>query len=150
MRPCWLLITTKGLRGRMPPEDYLERGMAAREARRWIETLSRRQPPEDPLKSSPHRLGDRVLMHVVETSFVEPWRACPLWVGVRWSAKSYPRLRVELIAADSSEAAEWVFSGSKSALDPSADHECRLEASFERRTVPTYVAAHRVKRFSGF
>jgi hypothetical protein len=149
MRRCWLLIITNGLRVWMPPEVYLEKGMVIRESRRWVLTLSRRRPPDDLLDSMPFRLRDRVLLHVIETDFVEPWRACPLWVGVRWSERSR-RLSTELMAADSGEARDWIRTYSKSALDQRPDPALGLESSFQRRGVATHVAVHRVKRFAGF
>jgi hypothetical protein len=148
MRRCWLIIITKGLRVSMPPEVYLERRMAARERRRWITTF---KPGADAvLDSSPVPLGSRRLLHVIETDFLEPWRACPLWIGVRWSGQSFPRLSAHLLAADSEEAAAWVRRRSRKALDPSEDPELRFECSFERKGVPAYVGMHRAKRLGGF
>jgi hypothetical protein len=133
MRRCWLLVITNGLRVWIPPELYLESRMANREARRWILTLSRRRPPADPLRAAPIKLRANMLLHVIETDFVEPWRACPLWVGVRWSERSHPRLSSELMAADAEEATSWIRSHARSALDPGSDPELRFETTFIRR-----------------
>ncbi len=150
VRRCWLLIITKDLRVWLPPELYLVPRLALREARRWTETLGRRRAPEDPFAASPTRLRAGLLLHAIETDFMEPWRVCPLWVGVRWSERSYPSLKVEVMAADTDEALAWIRTRSRSPLVGRADPDCRLECFFERRKVLTYVAAHRVKHFCGF
>ncbi len=150
MRRCWLIIITKGLRVWMPPELYIVRSLAVREARRWVEALSRRHAREDPVAASPIHLRDQVLLHVIETDFEEPWRSCPLWIGIRWSERSYPRLKLELMAADADEALAWIRSQSRNPLMGSNESEVRLECSFERRGVRSHIAAHRVKRLAGF
>jgi hypothetical protein len=150
VRPCWLLVITKDLRVWMPPEVYLESGMAAREARRWASTLSRRRKPIEIDADFSMQLPRNAALHVVEKGFPEAWRACPLWVGVRWSSKQGAIPGTEMLAVESEDAAEWVRSGSGVALDPGSDPELRFEASWERGGVRSYVAAHRLKRFTGF
>lgn len=149
MRRCWRSSSPRTCVSGCRRSCTLCRGW--RSGRRvWTETLGRRRAPEDPFAASPTRLRAGLLLHAIETDFMEPWRACPLWVGVRWSERSYPSLKVEVMAADTDEALAWIRTRSRSPLVGRADPDCRLECFFERRKVLTYVAAHRVKHFCGF
>ena len=151
MRQCWLLVVTKELRVWMPPEVYLERAMALREARRWVSVLSRRRrSPADVGARSPLSLPGHAALHVVETQFMEPWRACRLWVGMRCSSKEGTTIQFELLALDSDEAAAWVRDGRGLEPDPGSDPEFSLESTWERAGVRSHVAVHRLKRFIGF
>ena len=150
MRKCWLVIVTRRLRVAFPPELYLEWRIAWRETKRWASTLSRGRSLDDEAPTSPIRVGSGRLLHLIEADFDEPWRACPLWVGVRWSEKSFPRIKTELMAADTDEATAWVRSHTRGGLELSSDPENRLECRSSRHGVGTYVAAHRLKRFAGF
>jgi hypothetical protein len=150
VRRCWLLIITKRLQVWMPPELYLDRGVGAREAGRWVETLSRRRPPDDLLAASPFALRDEVLLHFLECEVMEPWRACPLWVFVRWSETSYPRIAAELFAADPEEAAVRVRNRAKTASVVQVESGRIVACTLRRRGVTSHVAAHRVKRVNGF
>jgi hypothetical protein len=48
-------------------------------------------------------------MHLIQTLFPAPWRACPVWVGVYWTERIYPRMRIELMTADETEATAWLL-----------------------------------------
>lgn len=138
--PCWVLIVTRGLTVWLPPEVYLHRrDLAQREMARWREIL---HIPTEPPEFSPRA---RVL-HLVRASFPEPWRAGPVWVGVRWSVRSYPRLKIELMAADEQGAADWL----RQRVPKKLSLQSPGEIEFERRGVPTSVGVFRVKRVSGF
>ena len=150
MRDCWLLLITKGLGVWMPPEVYLERGMASREANRWISVLSRRQALLVVGRSVSVPLSGQAKLYVARKLFPEQWRACPIWVGVRWSQKPGAAPRLELMAMDLDEATAWVQARSKRALDPGPRSDFRIESTWDRSGVREYTAAHRVKRFIGF
>ena len=150
MRRCWVLVITKNTRVWMPPEVYLDRGMAFREAGRWTSVLSRRRTLPKLTSNSSVQLAANARLHLTEMEFLEPWRACPLWVGVRWSAKPGTKLRVELLAMDHDEAAAWVLTRSKVEFDPEPDPEVRFESTWDKGDVRHYVAVHRIKRFIGF
>lgn len=139
MNPCWVLIVTRGLRVWLPPEVYLQHPLAIREAERWRSIFAiRTEPP-------PYSPRARCT-HLVRTELPDPWRACPVWVGVTWSLRSYPRLKLNLMAADDQGAVEW--------LRPRTPRESRLERpgqlEFERRGVPASAGIFRVKRVMGF
>lgn len=150
MRPCWLLVITKDLHVWMPPEVYTERAIALREARRWVSVLSRRRSPADVGAESSLPLPGHAALHLAESQFAEPWRACPLWVGVRWSSEEGATLQSELLALDPDEAEAWVRERSKAELNPDSDPELRFESTWERAGVRSHLAVHRLKRFIGF
>ena len=139
MGPCWLLVVTRGLRVWLPPEVYLNHDLAVREVARWRATL--RLPKAPPEFSATARC-----LHLLQTQFPESWHACPIWVGVTWSVKKYPRLRVELMAADEKEAAVWL----RRRAPIRGIIGGGTEAEFQRRGVLTGVGAVRVKRVMGF
>ena len=140
MNPCWVLIVTRGLKIWLPPEVYVHnRELALREASRWRSTF--RIPPEPPLFSPQART-----LHLLQTVFPDPWRACPVWVGVTWSVRSYPRLEIELMPADEREAADWLRRRTPKRLH--VDRPGQVE--FERRAVLASAGILRVKRVSGF
>lgn len=138
MNPCWVLIVTQGLRVWLPPEVYLQRDTALREAQRWRATFD---IPVEPPEFSPRSRA----LQLFETLFPEPWRACPVWVGVSWSVRTYPRLRIELMAADEHEAADWLRRRVPKAKY--ADRPGQVE--FERREVRSSAGILRVKRVIG-
>jgi hypothetical protein len=149
MNRGWLVFVSKHRRVWIGPELYLERRFVERETRRWATALSGRHWDRAP--RLPLSLRNNVVLHRVETEFLPPWRACPLWLGVRWSSQSFPRLKAELMAADADEAQAWVSRYARAeAVDAGADPEVRFEATRIARGAERYVAAHRVKRFSGF
>jgi len=139
MRPCWLLIVTRGLRVWLPPDVYLTHDLAARESARWRTTFR--------LPASPREFSPLVrCLHMTQTLFPEPWRACPVWVGVTWSVRSYPSLKIELMAADEEEAADWLRRQIPKRMK--VDRPGHVE--FLRRGVSTSAGAFRVKRVMGF
>ena len=102
MKRCWILIVTRGLKVWLPPEVYLQHDLAVREAERWRVTL--RLPAVNPSGFSPNAR----CLHLLPSMFPEPWRACPVWVGVTWTERSYPRPRIALMPVDEQEAASWL------------------------------------------
>lgn len=101
MHRCWLLAVTRGLNVWLPPEVYVQHGLAVRESDRWRVILR--------LPTTSRRFAPQVrLLHLIETEFPESWRACPIWAGVTWSERSYPKMKAELTAADDQEAADWL------------------------------------------
>ena len=96
-----VLVVTHGLSVWLPPEVYLQRGLAKRESKRWRTTL--RLPTVQPRLSESARY-----LHLVATEFPDSWRACPVWFGMSWNRRTYPRFRSELMAADQEEAALWL------------------------------------------
>lgn len=129
----------RGLRLWLPPEVYLNRDLAVREAARWQNTF--RIPAESRALSPNGRV-----LHLVQTSFPEPWRACPVWVGVSWNERSYPRLKIDLMAADESEATAWLRRRTPKASR--IDGPGQVE--FARRGIRASVGVFRVKRVMGF
>ena len=140
MNRCWLLVITRGLRVWLPPEVYVhDRDTAVREARRWCSML------RIPLEPGPYSPRAKAL-HLIQMVFPDPWRACPVWIGITWSVKSYPAMKTELMAADESEAAAWLRRrGPKSAITDGTD-----QVEFERRGSLTSAGVFRVKRVTGF
>ena len=101
MKHCWVLVVTRGLRLWLPPEVYLTRDLALKEVDRWQTTF---RVPSDP----PPLTNSSRYLRLLRTWFPEPWRACPVWVGIYWSERSYPRMRFESMAADEREAEAWL------------------------------------------
>ena len=112
--------------------------------------LSRRSHRVDLASPTSIQLSPSTALHIQEKQFLEPWRACPMWLGVRWSDAAGRGPRTELLALDSDEAARWVRKRSRSGLEPDYDPELRFESSWKRGDRREYAAVHRVKRFSGF
>lgn len=139
MNPCWLIIVTRGLNVWLPPEVYLGRDLAVREVARWRATF--RVPKALGELSSRARA-----IHLLPSVFPEPWRACPVWFGMSWSERSYPRMRFELMAADESEATAWLRKRTPKA--ERIDQPGQVE--FDRRGVRTSAGVLRVKRVMGF
>lgn len=139
MNSCWVLIVTRGLKVWLPPELYLRHDLAWRESARWQATFGIPAEPEE--FSSTSRC-----LHLVPTSFPEPWRACPVWVGVMWSVRNYPRPKIELMAANEREAAEWVRLRVPKATR--VDQPGHIE--FNRRGVLSSVGVFKAKRVMGF
>jgi len=139
LNPCLVLIVTRGFRVWLPPEVYLQRRLAEMESDRWRAAL--RLPVAQPRFSTRARC-----LHLISSEFPDSWRACPVWVGVTWSAKTYPRLRSELMAADEKEAATWFRRRTPKGVGRGVEKQ----AEFERRGVLTSVGVFRVKRVMGF
>lgn len=139
MNPCWVLIITRGLRIWIPPEVYLQRELALREASRW--RMSLRVPATPPDYSPTARC-----LHLIPTEFPEPWRACPVWLGLTWTVRGYPRARTVLMAADDNEAREWLARRAPRA----ARHHQTFHAEFQRRGIYAVAEVSRVKRVLGF
>ncbi len=78
--------------------------------------------------------------------FPEPWRACPVWLGMSWTELSYPRMKIELMAADESEAAAWLRKRTPKAARINEPGQ----VEFDRRGVRTSSGVFRVKRVMGF
>ena len=121
------------------PEVYLSHDLGAREAVRWRRVL-RLQP------ATPNFSPRVAVLHLIETEFPDSWRACPVWVGVSWSVRTYPRVRQELMAADENEAGLWLRRRTPKGMSVRAG----TQATFERRGVVTSVGVFRVKRVMGF
>jgi hypothetical protein len=139
VRPCWILIVTRGLRVWLPPEIYLEHELAVRESARWRATLR--------LPATAREFSPKVrCLHLIPTTFLEPWRACPVRVGVTWSVRSYPRLKIELMAADEQEAADWLRRRTPKGMGG----EPRDQVEFLRRGVLASAGIFRVKRVMVF
>jgi hypothetical protein len=138
MNSCWVLVVTRGLSVWLPPEVYLQRSLAERESKRWRTTL--RLPTVQPRWSQRARY-----LHLVTTEFPDSWRACPVWFGMSWSLKTYPRFRSELMAADEEEAALWLRRRT-----PKGHSLPGMQIEFDRRGVRTSVGVFRVKRVMGF
>ncbi|MDP9225468.1 MAG: hypothetical protein M3P18_16820 [Actinomycetota bacterium] len=130
---------TRGLKVWLPPELYLQEELATRESMRWRSTLR--------LPATPREFSSKVrCRHLIATMFPEPWRACPVRVGVTWSVRSYPRLKTELMAADEQEAADWLNRRTPKGIDV----EAQDQVEFLRRGVLASAGIFRVKRVMGF
>lgn len=138
MKPCWVLVVTRGLEVWLPPELYLQHDLAVRESNRWRTTF--RMPATPPEFS--HRAR---CLHLIESMFPEPWRACPVRLGVTWSVRSYPRPKIELMAADDQEAADWL----RRRVPKGTEVDRREHVEFQRRRVLTSAGVFRVKRVMG-
>lgn len=133
-------MVTRGLKVWLPPEVYVhDRETAVREARRWCTML---RIPVEPGKYTPKARA----LHLIQAVFPDPWRACPVWVGFTWSVKSYPAMKVELMAADQKEATTWLRRRAPKSLVAEAIDQ----VEFERRGSLTCAGVFRVKRVTGF
>ena len=139
LNPCWVLIVTRGLRVWLPPEVYLNRALAIREADRWRAILHIRATASPCTRRTRH-------LNLVETEFPDSWRACPVWVGVTWNVKTYPHKRSELMAADEEEAAQWL----RRRTPKGSPARAGAQTEFDRRGVLTNVGGFRVKRVMWF
>jgi hypothetical protein len=142
-----LIIVTKDLRVELPPELYLSERLLHHELARWARVLSPKPLGGNPV--SPIMLGRQRLMHVVEVPFEDPWRSCPLWVGIRWNERTHPRIRTTLMPADSNEARAW-FRAAARREPVTADPVWGYEALFTSRGTVSYVAALPAKRVNGY
>lgn len=139
MNRCWVLIVTRGLRVWLPPEVYVhDRENAIREARRWCAML---RIPLEPGDYSPRTKS----LHLIQMVFPDPWRACPVWVGINWSVRTYPAMKTELMAADESEATAWL----RRRVPKSATTDSTGQVEFERRGSLASAGVFRVKRVTG-
>ena len=138
MSPCWVLIVARGLRVWLPPEVYLNRDLAASELARWRSTF---RIPFEPRRLSPIVRS----LHLIPTVFPEPWRACPVWLGIWWSERTYPRMKFELMAADETEAGAWL----RKRIPKSLRNDKSGQVEFERRGVLTCAGVFPVKRVMG-
>jgi hypothetical protein len=132
MKACRVVLISRGLRIWIPPEVYLVGDLAEREASRWREAL---RLPRQPGTFSQNARA----LHLVESMFPEQWRACPVWVGVTWSSRSFPRLKIELMAADEDEATEWPSRPNSEEGQARTTRSCRVRTSRradERRYLP--------------
>lgn len=139
MNPCWVLVVARGLRVWLPPEIYVSRRFAEKESERWRTVLRIAPTP-------PRLTGASRSLHLVRSRFPDPWRACPLWAGLTWSSSSYPRMKLELMAADDGEAADWLRRRCPRTLDVKDPGQ----HVFDRREIQTAVGVFRVKRVVGF
>jgi hypothetical protein len=139
LSPCWVLIVTRGLKVWLPPEVYLQSELAAKESMRWRTTLRLSAAPPDFSASAR-------CLHLITTKVPEPWRACPVRVGVKWNVRSYPIPKIELMGADEQEAANWLRRQTPKGIDV----EAQEQVEFLRRGVLTSAGIFRVKRVMGF
>jgi hypothetical protein len=139
VNPCWVLIVTRGLRVWLPPELYLQEELATRESARWRSIL--RLPAAPPEFSA---TGRCILL--LEMTFPEPWRACPVRLGLTWSVRSYPLPKIELMAADEQEAIDWLRRHTPRGIK--VGHRDQVE--FTRRGISASAGIFRVKRVMGF
>jgi hypothetical protein len=139
MKACRVVLISRGLRIWIPPEVYLVGDLAEREASRWREAL---RLPRQPGTFSQNARA----LHLVESLFPEQWRACPVWVGVTWSSRSFPRLKIELMAADEDEATEWL----RGRVPKKVELERPGHVEFELRGGLTSAGIYRIKRVMGF
>lgn len=136
---CWVLIVTRGLRVWLPPEVYVhDRETAVREGRRWCRML------RIPLEPGAYRPRAKAL-HSIQTVFLDPWRACPVWLGLTWSVRSYPAMKTELMAADEQEATDWL----RRRVPKSVGLDGAGQVEFERRGVLSSAGVFRIKRVTG-
>lgn len=138
MKPCWVLVIAKGLGVWLPPEVYLQRELALMEAHRWRTAI--RIPEPGPYSRS------RLSLHEIRTQFPEPWRACPVRVGVTWNVRTYPKMRIELMAADEEEGQAWL----RRRVPRSVSLRGVEQVQFERRGVTAAAGVVRAKRVLGF
>lgn len=117
---------------------YLQRDLAVREAARWRTALH--------MPETRNTFTDSVrTLTLIETLFPESWRACPVWIGITWSASSFPKMRGELMAADDDEAAGWLRRQAPKRVKTAGNY-----VEFERRHVLCAAAIARAKRVLGF
>jgi hypothetical protein len=123
----------------VPPEIYLVKHHAFAEADRWAEIHS--------VKRNVSEYAPRArAIAVVEADFSEPWRACPVWIGVTWSERTFPHPRIEPMAADDGEALAWLRKRVPKRVAVERTGHCE----FERRGVRVGVGIYKAKRVLGF
>ncbi len=146
---AWLLIVTKELRVHMPPELYDNLDRAEMEGQRWLSTvLGWRPAAKGALVAGAPSGKGRYLLHLRAFELPDTWRSCPLWACTKWNAKTYPRLHVEVVAADRHEAHSWVSENSDVGVGALCG-EWQGRVVFERGGVERYVAAKRLKSVRG-
>jgi hypothetical protein len=139
LNKCWILLVARGLEMWLPPEIYLSKSFAETESERWRAILH--------IAASPPPLTARSKsLHLVLGAFPDPWRACPMWIGLTWSETSYPEMKTQLLAADSGEAAAWLNRRTPKSVQAKEPGQ----HVFERRGIGTAVGVFRVKRVVGF
>ena len=150
MYKAWLLVVTRDLRVHMPPELYENLDRAELEGRRWLSTVLGWRPASNGalVAGSPAGTG-RYLLHMKEFELPNPWRACPLWACVKWSAKAQPRIHLEIIAASQEEAHDWVNAQTRKSLVPARCGEWRVWTEVGDGSARTHVASHRIKVVKG-
>lgn len=150
MYKAWLLVITRDLSVHMPPELYDNLDRAEMEGRRWLSTLLGWRPASKGalVSGSPAGRG-RYLLHMQPFELPNSWRACPLWACMKSSAKSQPRIHLEIIAASQEEAHDWVNSQTRKYLTPARCGEWRVWTEVGEGTARTHVASHRIKAVRG-
>jgi hypothetical protein len=148
MNEWWLLLITKGIRVQIPPELYPTDRAASREARRWA-AVFRPELHDAPVEFRRQMLlGQGITLHIIKPPFEEPWRSCPLWVGVQSSeARDGLKIKTHLGPMSDSEAKQWLVRRTNQPLGMSLRDESFREAIYVNgRGVRTYAGIHRVKR----
>lgn len=139
-----VVFITKGLRVHLPPELYENERRAFSEAENWRRRLSRTATAPLIENLSVTRLAQDLHLHVSPIPFDEPWRACPLWLGVEWR-ESKPSPALTPMAVDDREAQEWLASMTKGADLTSTLPNCFHEVLQTRRGAQHYVGVHHLK-----
>jgi hypothetical protein len=139
LKRCWLLIVSRRLEVWLPPELYLTRSLAEREVERWRTVLRIPMTP----RVNPESVRS---LSLVESEFPEAWYACPVWMGLAWTEKSFPDPKIDLMAADEAEATTWLRRRTPKGIQ--IDHPGQVE--FQRRGIRKTVGIWRVKRVMGF
>jgi hypothetical protein len=142
------LVVSRGLSLMLPPELYTSSERANREAACLALHLSRRRSAHKIAVGDAVVLGADRMLHLITIPFDPPWRACPLWLGIKWKeGQSSPR--VTPMAADADEARAWFEQAARGATPVAPTNDSWLETTLTRRGTRTYVAVHRLKRICG-
>jgi hypothetical protein len=151
MPTCVVVLITKDLWVIHPPELFKNPRVARAETGRWSVLLGHRRRAVD-IETIPtmQSIGGGLVAHLHETEYLEPWPACPLWLGVEWSRSSRSKLRFELMAADEEEAMRWLASHLPRGAPVRSAIDAKHESLFTRRGVETYRAVHHTRWVSGF
>ena len=86
-------------------------------------------------------------LHLTQTTCSrESWRACPIWAGMSWSERTYPRMKIELMAADEDGGRRLV---AQTDAEGSEEIDQPGQVEFDRRGVHASAGVFRVKARDG-
>jgi hypothetical protein len=149
-KPCWVVLIARDMQVHMPPELYTSLDQAEDEARRWLSTLFAWKPSSKRVSTSGTlQVGRRFALHMISFDFPDPWRAGSLWLGAEWTARSYPRMRSDLLPTDAGGARSWVSVRLSRRMAPVRTSPWCYSGRYELGDSTRYVAASRIKRVCG-
>jgi len=144
-----MVVVTKELRVISPPEIYLSWERAEYEVRRWLWLLfGLKRVTRKSLAAGTLQLRDRQVVHLIGTPFPDSWRANPLWISLRWTTRTFPKLKLARLGVDDDNERRWVTSHVQIAtrIVDSESTEWHEWLEFTSDRTRTFVGTFRAKR----